>query len=232
MTTRRWASAAVVALVALLCGCSGTGAGTATQTVTATPVPITVPTSEPSPSKPGKSPKRPPRAGQHSGSTGPTRRVESSGIALEVPEGWQQLTSSAPELDALSQRSGVPVDQLRAAVQGADLGWFNTAAAAGTYPDNLSLLSVPAGSEPTGTKLEFALMGVGAHEVLSSHVSTALGDVVSATYELELGSTTVHGVTMLVVHGDTATVITISAHDAATASDLARVATDSVQSAT
>jgi hypothetical protein len=237
-TGRRTAAAALVALVTLSSGCGLTdGLTTEDRTL---PPPSASSTAAPSTVAPSQAPTKAPTDASRSArkATGPTRRVESGGIALEVPARWLELDAAqladgaagAPELAELAARSGITVDQFVASMKGVELALFNDDAATGRYLDNLTVLSVAA-PQLTGTTVEFALMQMGASDVLSTHVSTALGDAISATYELRVGATTIHGVMVVVRTGDRASAITISAHDAATARSLAEVVTDTVEAA-
>jgi len=234
-TGKRALTAALVVLVALLSGCGVTdGLRSDDGTLPPPSAPPTTPSPLSAPS-PAPSSEAPPGPRQP---TGPTRRVEASGIAMRVPAGWLALdagdlaagAAGAPELADLAGRSGVTVDQLLAGLAGADLALLDDHDAVGGFVDSLTVLSLP-GPKPTGTRVEFGLLQMGARGVLSTHLDTAVGDAVSTTFELTTGPTTLHGVMVVVESGGRTAAITVSAHDDATAQRLARLVTDTVEAA-
>jgi hypothetical protein len=172
------------------------------------------------------------------GPSGPTRRVEASGFTFEVPSGWIELdadeiadgVAGAPELAELAERSGLDPDRLVDMMKGVDLALFDNEGAASGYVDNLNVLPTP-GPAPNESMLELGLLQMGAQDVASDRVLTSVGEVLTASYALSIGDRTIHGLAVLAEDDGTVAVITVSAHDAATARELAQLVCDSLESA-
>ena len=71
---------------------------------------------------------------------------------------------------------------------------------------------------------------LGAKHLEVEHVSTAVGDALRTSYDLTIGARTVHEGGVALQRDDAGALVTITAHDASTAEELATLVIDTVES--
>jgi hypothetical protein len=169
---------------------------------------------------------------------GPTRRVESNGFTFEVPRGWLELdageitdgAADRPEIKELADRLGISPEQLVSTMAQVDLFLFSDEGGRAGTVDNLNVIGGPV-AQLNESQLQLGLLTAGAEHLETLHVSSAVGDVLRVSYDLTLGARTVHAVAVALQHDDSGAVVTITAHDTATAQELATLVVDTVKSA-
>ena len=139
-----------------------------------------------------------------------------------MPEGWESLKASElfdgapdnPALQELSDRLGLSPEQLAQAMSTIDLFLVSDAGAHGGVVDNVNVLSTGVPLNESQVKLQLAAVGATQPEI--SHARTKLGDAISATYDVELGGTSVRGGGIYLEGPDGAVAVTVSTSDAGT----------------
>lgn len=218
---RRWLAAAFTSLF-LLTGCSGDAEDATDYDPGSSP---TTETTEASAS-----------ASEETGAPEELQSVtaEQSGIQFGAPEGWQvagaELLSdegAQAELEALAERSGVPLEQLRQQVSQADVIVISPDGS-----ENINVLPLEGVAElPTQEVLERDLGTVGATVSGVEETETELGPARVASYLLPTTGGEQFGSSLFVVVDETVVNLTSTAGSAERASELTDQAAETLTAA-
>jgi hypothetical protein len=164
------------------------------------------------------------------------QRVESSGVAFEMPEDWRALdvgdlldgATDSPMVAELADRLGVEPDELVDAVGDIDVFLFSSAGGHHGFVDNVNVNAGP-GALPTESQVELQLLRLGAKDDHVDRVTTAAGEALTSTYEIEIGGHVVRGGQIFVHVPDGLVVVTVSTTDAALTGRLVAEVLDTIE---
>lgn len=154
-------------------------------------------------------------------------RVEVDGVSFEKPENWlavepDDLAEGADDesMDEVYDALGTDADAFAEILEQFDVYLVDTIGATNGFADNISVVGAP-GPVPDEGALEAQYDAVGATDVVVERVDSAVGEVLTGQFSIDLGKLVAHGESIVVEQGDDMVVITVSAQRPAVLEKLA-----------
>lgn len=244
MRLSRSLPAALLVLSLSLAGCSdgdpGSGPSTADEAGSTAAAPSDEPTETPS-DEPSDEPTDEPAT------DGDTQPVETDQVAFEVPADWEVVDPAEftgdqdggaieddPAGGELTDRLGISGDQLLQLMGQADVIVLSGDGSVGGFIDNLNVVHY-AGPLPTTPQLQQQLSeqyaALGATDPQFSTVETDAGEAVLVEYVLPLQGNEIQGRAIAVQNGSDVVSVTVSARDAALATQVAEQVVSTLRTA-
>jgi hypothetical protein len=157
-----------------------------------------------------------------------TIEIPGQGVSFELPDDWEALTSEKVSqagedtgaFDELAGRMGIEPAQMTEMLKSIDI-FVGAPEAENGVMSNVNALHFAVADLPAKELFETQYKSLGATEIGSTDVSTAVGDGYRVSYTLEVKGQTMSGVALALDHGSVILDITVTTNSAATSNGLA-----------